>query len=532
MLKTLIKIRLQGILLRQTKSSKKSRGNSLGKVILMLFLFAYVAVVFVGMFGLLFSTLIEPLHLMKIDWLYFAVMSLVIIMLCFVGSVFLTHHEIYEAKDNELLLSMPLKNRDILLSRIFTILLLNYVYEILVAGPAFYIYITKVGMNIIQIIMFIIVFLTLPLFVLALSCLFSWLLAHVMVKVKMKNLIAIVLFIGFMFVYMYAVSSLESYVTWLITNGESIAAAIEKGAFPLYHLSIALQDGNMISFLIYLVCALLPFGIVIYLLSTNFIKMATSKPKTKRVRYEAKSMKANSVKTALLKREVKHFTSNAMVVLNGAMGMILCLMASIGVIFYADNIHTILNLIPEIEYMITPLLCLAVIAMSSLNMISASSISLEGDRLWIIKSLPIPTKDILDVKLALHFVLCVPAGIIFSIILSVLFDRTIIEALVVIIAPILFTILIDLLGLLLNLWKPKFDWINETVCVKQSMPVMITMFVSMGIAALIAMVYGYLLIDIMSMQTYMYVVIGVVILIDIGMYYLLQIWGIKKFDTL
>ena len=49
MLMTLIKIRLQGILLRQTKSSKK-KGNSIGKLILFGLLFAYVGVVFIGMF--------------------------------------------------------------------------------------------------------------------------------------------------------------------------------------------------------------------------------------------------------------------------------------------------------------------------------------------------------------------------------------------------------------------------------------------------------------------------------------------------
>lgn len=531
MLKTLIKIRLQGILLRQTKSSKK-KGSSAGKLILMGCLFAYAAIVFIFMFGMLFSTLIEPLHLMGIDWLYFAIMSLMVIMLCFIGSVFLTHHELYEAKDNELLLSMPITNRDILLSRVFTILILNYIYEILVAGPAFFVYITHYGMNPIQIIFFLGVFLTLPLFVLALTCLFSWLLAHVMVRVKMKNLIAIVLFMGFMFVYFYAVNSIEKYIALLIANGQSIASAIEKGAFPLYHLSLAIQDGNILSFVIYLICALLPFGIVMYLLTTNFVKMATSKPKVKKVEYKSKPMKASSVKMALLVREIKHFTSNAMVVLNGAMGMIMCIIGAIGVIFYADSLKQILTEIPEIQSMLTPLLCLAVIGTSSLNMISASSISLEGDRLWIIKSLPIDTKDILDIKLLLHLVLCVPAGLLFSLVLIFVFNVGLLESLLVLLAPVLFTVLIDLLGLLFNLWKPKFDWVNETVCVKQSMPVVLTMFISMGMAFVIAMGYIFIFVNIMSLDIYMYLLIGIFIIADMALYYMVKTWGVHQFDIL
>ena len=41
------------------------------------------------------------------------------------------------------------------------------------------------------------------------------------------------------------------------------------------------------------------------------------------------------------------------------------------------------------------------IGIGSMNIISASSVSLEGDRLWIIKSLPIATQDILLVKLGI-----------------------------------------------------------------------------------------------------------------------------------
>ena len=507
MLMTLIKIRLQGILLRQTKSSKK-KGNSIGKLILFGLLFAYVGVVFIGMFGMLFYSLIEPFSMMGIEWLYFALMALFIILLCFIGSIFLTHHEIYEAKDNELLLAMPIKNSDILLSRVFTILILNYVYESLI------------------------VVLTLPLFVLALSCLFSWILAHVLVKIhRFKTVISIVLFVGFFGLYMYVVNSLQTYLVWLVENGKTIAEAIEKTVFPLYHLSIALTKGNIGSFVIYLICALLPFIIVIYLLSMNFTKMATSKPKMKKVIYKAKPMKQNTMFKALVIREIKHFTSNAMVMLNGAMGIILCIIAAGAVLIYQDEIQMIAS-IPQIQEYMTPVLCLMVIAVSSLNMISASSISLEGDRFWIIKSLPITTQDILNSKLAMHAFLCIPGGLILSVALIYVTGIGMIDSLLVLVVPILFTLLIDFLGLLLNLWKPKCDWVNETVCVKQSLPVVLTMFISMGVAIVIAMVYGLWLINLMSVSMYMYSVIIVMVLLDIVLYYMIHTWGVQQFDSI
>lgn len=530
MLKTLIILRLKGIFLKQTKSSQK-KSSSLGRKILMILLFGYVGIVFIGMFGALFLSLIEPLHAMNLDGLYFALMSLFIIMFCFIGSVFITHHEIYEAKDNELLLSMPIKNRDILLSRIFTILILNYIYELIIAIPAFGVYVYTIGMNILQIILFVGVIITLPLFVLALSCLFGWILAHILIKVRMKNIITIILYIVFMGFYFYAINSIEEYIGWLIQNGTSLAQAIEKGAFPIYHLGLAISKGNILSFFIYAICAVVPFVIVVYFLSKNFIKLATTKPKMKKNVYKAKAMKTSSIKKALLMRELKHFTSNAMVMLNGAVGIMFCIIGSIALFIYADDIYMLLNEVPNIQSALIPILCLMGIAVNSMNMISASSISLEGNRLWIVKSLPIQTKDILEIKLLLHLLLCVPAGIVFSIVTVMIFQVSFIDALFVIIAPILFTLFIDLLGLLLNLWKPKFDWVNETVCVKQSMPVMLTMFIAMGMAFVIAIVYVFIG-DIISIHMYMYMTFIMFIVVDILLYYLLNTWGIKRFEQL
>ena len=50
MLKSLIKIRLQGIFMRSMKGSKKQKITA-GKIVLMLFILAYIALIFGTMFG-------------------------------------------------------------------------------------------------------------------------------------------------------------------------------------------------------------------------------------------------------------------------------------------------------------------------------------------------------------------------------------------------------------------------------------------------------------------------------------------------
>ena len=111
MLKTLVIMKLKGLFLQTTKSSSK-KGNTLAKTVLYLLLFGYVGIVFLGMFYVAFDSLVEPLKQMNLLWCYFAYMTIVIMALCFIGSVFLTYNEIYEGKDNELLMSLPIKTSD------------------------------------------------------------------------------------------------------------------------------------------------------------------------------------------------------------------------------------------------------------------------------------------------------------------------------------------------------------------------------------------------------------------------------------
>ena len=536
MLKSLIKIRLQGIFMRSMKGSKKQK-ITVGKIILMLFILAYIAVIFGMMFGYMFDQILQPFIMIGFEWLYFGIMAVLVVLLCFIGSVFTTQQEIYGAKDNELLLSMPIKTRDILLSRIFVVLIINYVYEALVALPCFIVYFSQVPFDIIKLLLFIIVIITLPLLALTLSCVFGWLMAMIMKRIRNKTIITMIISLGFLGLYFYVINKLPDYLISLIANGKTIGEAIRNTLFPIYHLSIAISETDIVSLILYLLCVLLPFALVIYLLSKNFISIATSKPLSKKVKLKDSDIKSSSQKLALFKRELKHFTSNPMVMLNAALGIAFTVVMAGALLVKGKELVDMLEIIPSqfedmINEFMVPLLCIAVIGTNSMNIISSALISLEGNRLWIIKSLPIKTKDILQSKLALHLALCIPPGLLFSVIGSIVFSLNVIDCLIVIIVPVVFTIFEALFGLLINLWKPKSDWVNETVVVKQSASVMITLFSTMALVILIGICYIGFFSDFMNAKTYVYVCLVIFIIADLGCYYLLNTWGIRRFEEL
>jgi ABC-2 type transport system permease protein len=76
-----------------------------------LFFVFYIAIVFGvlgGMFFILATNLCGPMISLEVGWMYFLLMSLIALILGIFGSVFNTYAGLYLAKDNDLLLSLPI----------------------------------------------------------------------------------------------------------------------------------------------------------------------------------------------------------------------------------------------------------------------------------------------------------------------------------------------------------------------------------------------------------------------------------------
>ena len=107
MLKTLLWIRIKALADSMFKRRGRKSGGK-GRMAVFALLILYCVIVFGAMFGFLFYSMYAPFAELGMDWLYYSVAAMLSTMLCFVGSVFFTQSTLYEAKDNELLMSMPI----------------------------------------------------------------------------------------------------------------------------------------------------------------------------------------------------------------------------------------------------------------------------------------------------------------------------------------------------------------------------------------------------------------------------------------
>ncbi|NCC69933.1 MAG: hypothetical protein EOM14_17415, partial [Clostridia bacterium] len=184
MFKALIKSRLLALFSSFTRSSRLKKKKSPAFKLLIVIFAIYILGCFFFIFGQLFYALCAPLAGYGFGWLYFGLAALMASVLCFIGSVFMAQQQLFSAKDNDLLLSMPIPPAYILGSRMLMLFVLNLLMEILVIGPAGVVYCMYYVPSAAGVIIFVVCSLALPFIPMTLSCIFGWLLALVTDRIR------------------------------------------------------------------------------------------------------------------------------------------------------------------------------------------------------------------------------------------------------------------------------------------------------------------------------------------------------------
>ena len=516
---------LLGAVLQRNRGSKKGRGTA----VLLGFLFLYLGVAFVGMFGFLFHTLIEPYHAAGLDWLYFAMAGLIALALSIFGSVFLAQSTLYGAKDNELLLAMPIPPRLILLSRMVPLLALNAVFIYLVLGPAICVYAIQVGFSTVGILACILSALTLPLLAQAIICLLGWVLNLAMSR--MNKTAASVLYTAiFLVIYFYVYFQAVPILNAMSTNGAALASAVQIWVWPLYAMGAACA-GNVSLLPWFPIVALAVFGLVCWILSATFLDSARKQHVRKRRRVDYSHLQVGSASRALERKELRRFLNSAVYLTNMGLGIVMVAAIGIAGLIFRSQVLEFLNLLPELTALAPILLCGMAGFMVTMTCISAPSVSLEGKNLWLLKSLPVSTRVILRAKLRFHCRMAMPVPCVVGLVLSVSYGFGAADVILCTLCLGLLGFLCGVLGMVCGLRWARLDWTNEMGPVKQSTALMVTMFGMMGILFANGLAC-YLLWNLITPTVFLAIVCLELAVASIFLYKLMLGWGVRKWESL
>ena len=165
----------------QTKKNSKK----ITKILIPIFLFIIVCFS-VGVYA---NALGRLMHKVNLTYIMLNMFFFLVTILAFIEGIYKSQGILFEAKDNDLLLSLPIKRSTILFSRIFKLLLFEYLYNLLILIPAFIVYIYYEHPSINFYLISIIMILLIPIIPTIVSCFFGYLIKTISSKFRSKKII-------------------------------------------------------------------------------------------------------------------------------------------------------------------------------------------------------------------------------------------------------------------------------------------------------------------------------------------------------
>ena len=440
--------------------------------------------IFFGIYNIITAeTLVQAGQQELIPAYMLAISSFVILFL----TIFYSNGILFDSRDMEILLSLPLKSSDIISSKFIFMYLLNFLIGSMFMLPGGIVWVLSKSLNVLQIILYFTSIIFTPLIPMCIATCIGIIIVVASSFFKKKNIISLIFSFAMIGIIGYiAVSAMKS------GNENSIKIILAKQITKLYPISkLFIQYYNFPMYMgmgFFIALSTVVFYIFIQIVSLKYELLNTLTKTTSRYSNNKKSYNRKSVFLALYKKELERFLSSYTEVLNAGLGVVLLCVFSIFLLFNSVEQLGKYSGVENINEYLSNLAPIFIASMLTLSCPAASSISLEGKNIWILQSSPIKVKTILNSKIAVNLTLHL-IGYIISIFVFILkLNMNLIQIINLIIVPICYSLFITVIGISLNKKYPNYEWESEMIVVKQSMPVLVS-----GIIGIIALITPILL---------------------------------------
>ncbi|KAB1440030.1 permease [Candidatus Galacturonibacter soehngenii] len=400
-------------------------------------------------------------------------------------TVFKSNGILFGTTDYESLMSLPIKTSEIIASRFLHMYLMNTYFAFLVMAPLGFVYVIFEKPATSFAFIWIVGMFFSTLFPTTLATIIGGIIAFISSHFKYTNALSILL--SFILVVGILLSSIglggmdESVMQ--TTQLSKLFEMLSKELHTIYPLSRlfekAVVNKSWFSFV-----GFLAFSIAIYLLFIKILSLQYKKINTAILSFQAKSnykikkMKISGIRMALYKKELKRFFSSYAYVLNIGIGAVMALIMAISVfVLQPATLEKALEM-TNLEPLLSKVIAFAFSMVLCMSCTTSVALSLEGKNLWILKSLPISTKTILDSKMLVNLTITLPVSIIFGTLMNVKFETDIITRTFFYVIPITYSFFIAVWGMFINIKLPNYEWTSETAVIKQ------------GIASMLGMLLG------------------------------------------
>lgn len=525
-------LRLVAINLRTSFSIDKilnsKNKNELKKSILKSLL-VVVLIIYFGWYIYYFSnTIMKGFMSFNEPHLLFGFFFCIISSFLLMTNIYKVNGTLFNYGDYDLLMSLPISKNTVIISKFLTLYVSSMFYVLIFMIPAFITYVQFVSVNALFCFLYFISLFIIPLVPIVISTIIGSIITAISSRFKFKNLFQFIFMFALVLGIMYLSFSMDNMSSIDLSNiGKSITNFFNN-IYPLTGTYIdIIKNLNIFSLLIFIFISFILFSLFLIVIRRYYISINNNLSKSWSNKHYKLKVTATSPLMALYKKELKRYFSSVNYVLNTMMGAIFLTISTILLIFFGgDKIDAMMG-IEGIADMFAKTGPILLGAFCALNCTTHSSISLEGKNLWIIKSLPVSPMSIYISKILVNLTIILPFIIIDGIALCIFLKLDLITCIFMILTPCVYALCTSLIGIVLNLIFPQFDWKYEIKVIKQSLPAFLSIIIGM-LFAIVPLSIKYTISD----TLYTLLITLIVLVISILLYSFLKIFGVKKFSKL
>jgi len=474
--------------------------------------------------------------------MHFVVLTLFIILtsvMTVIEGIYKSGSLLFNCKDDNLLLSLPIKRSTVLFIRVFKFYVFELIYNSVFLLPSMIVYAVYVKPEITYYIVSLIGLLIFPIIPILISCIIGTIITFFASKFKGKNFVQTAITVMFLLGVMFFSYNSDNLLGNLAKNASSINDFITKLYYPAGAYIELITKFNAIKFIEFIGINLGLFIITIFIIGRVYFNINSSVKSIKR----SKSNKNYKIKTltpmrALIKKEFNRFINSPVFVTNAGFGLVLFIIVCITISIKFNNISDMfiqnnINISTEMITSYLPTIFMGFICFTSfMTSITSSMISLEGKSFSILKSLPIKSYKIIKAKVLTALLIMLPCILIGDMIVFITFKFDLLSIVLILVASVLLPLIAETIGIIVNLKYPRMDAKNDTEVVKQSMSSTISVFIGMVMIGItIFLLYKALEAGISNIATMM-IFIGVYAVIYLGLEVFLHKTGDKSFENI
>lgn len=503
-----------------SKYKSERKKNSL-KILFVIFIVLYISwYIYIMCKELMpaFVMLGEPIYLLA---LLFTITSMYILY----ANIFKIKSTLFDFKDYDLLMSLPIKRNIVISSKIGSLYILNLFYALIVMVPGYLAYIRFADLPY-DVLYFILIF-TIPIVPILLSSIVGIILAWLTSFIKNKNIGTYIIYISVIFLAFfisYKMNEMDS--TKVSMESINLVNTVSR-YYPLTNNYINLLNKiTIVDLIVYFMIPLFLGAVFILLTNKFYIGIRTRLLRTSvKDDYEVRNYTTNSSLIGLYKKELKRYITCPIYLINSSFGCILIFVMIIALLIFNDNsIANVINM-PDFSEMIKGNVFMILAMVCAMSSTTSSSISLEGKSYWIMKMLPVSSDKIILSKVMLNLTVLIPTILISGTFFGIYLHFGLAEFLLIYLVPFVYAIFISIIGILFNLMFPRFDYETEIKVVKQSLAVFLTILVGF-LAIIVPLTLHKITIDYLIFLTI------IISLIDVILGIVIHYYGKKKFIKL